>query len=1045
MKLKISNNLLDLSIIRLRRISTLIAILFTLILFQMGINLSITPTKAVEVGDYTPPSSGSWIIDELTVVENREILLNGSIRILSNGNLTLDNVTLRMNSDSGNNYNVTVYNNGALYTKNNATITAYDTQYHWYFSAADGAIVELQNSTFLYGGLTSSFEKYGLWINSSYASIEHCRFNHMFFGIIIPEKFSHGLIINNTFNDCTNTAIHVGSESLSGPGGAFNVTIEDNSFNNTLIGIHVVSVENVTIKENNITESSIPLYIQDAENITMIKNCIIDSTQSGIHLEFSNNCTIISNTIIQTSDDGVRLRDSHDCIVEGNYFKDISESGINKYEKSGKVNIQNNTIENAYKGISAELSSSSIISNNNITDSSNSGIHLLTSGNSIISNNRINNSQGTATATGGIHLEDSPSSTLDLNVINNSGSNGIYLDNCDSSNITNNKINGTGAASRGCVWLLDSNNVRVTDNVLSNSAVYGIYLQTSPSGNILRNNITNTDDYGIYLYNSGPCTVNFNNLTGIKDRAIEINDDSGSPSYNITGNWISGGTDSGIRSNRGYCTIFYNTMKIIGENTANGIELSATSTIFGNTIENFRNAIIVVSSSSSNSNISENVLINSTNTAIALSDNPYIDVIGNTITDGCSSYGGISLEWSGNSKVMNNDISFISSYGIKIYESPSTTVSGNTITNTSRNGIILQISSQNGIIANNTVTNCSTDAIAITDSSSTTIDNNTVKHINGTGISSGSPSCTITRNTVTFCDTYGISFGSSSTTISDNTVKYINGTGIGANGLSGSITRNNVTFCDAYGIYMGGDSAIIWYNYLANNAQNAGARFTGATWDNGSHGNWYDDYTGPDWDQDGIGDLPYVYGSFLQDNYPLVNLTELRLDVTAPTIDTPSDKIFEYNPDSSVSAQNNITWNPMDLNPVWYTMTVNGTFVEGVAWTGGSIVYMIKNIIDEYTPVAVGVYNYTITVFDRVGNNISDSVLISIVDTISSTISTTPEDSTVIITTTTEILPFTTTEEETLEIGSPGFSFPVVILIFCLFSGVTISFRRKNR
>ena len=46
--------------------------------------------------------------------------------------------------------------------------------------------------------------------------------------------------------------------------------------------------------------------------------------------------------------------------------------------------------------------------------------------------------------------------------------------------------------------------------------------------------------------------------------------------------------------------------------------------------------------------------------------------------------------------------------------------------------------------------------------------------------------------------------------------------------------------------------------------------FSTNIWDNGTVGNFWDDYHGTDNNNDGIGDTPYVIDGNNQDNYPLV-------------------------------------------------------------------------------------------------------------------------------------------------------------------------------
>lgn len=53
------------------------------------------------------------------------------------------------------------------------------------------------------------------------------------------------------------------------------------------------------------------------------------------------------------------------------------------------------------------------------------------------------------------------------------------------------------------------------------------------------------------------------------------------------------------------------------------------------------------------------------------------------------------------------------------------------------------------------------------------------------------------------------------------------------------------------------------------------------TWDNGEHGNYWDQYTGTDSNGDGIGDTPYKISSTTSDRYPLVDMI-LPATITAP-------------------------------------------------------------------------------------------------------------------------------------------------------------------
>ena len=68
----------------------------------------------------------------------------------------------------------------------------------------------------------------------------------------------------------------------------------------------------------------------------------------------------------------------------------------------------------------------------------------------------------------------------------------------------------------------------------------------------------------------------------------------------------------------------------------------------------------------------------------------------------------------------------------------------------------------------------------------------------------------------------------------------------------------------------------VFYNVFSNNSLwNADDYVSDNQWDNGSMGNYWDDYNGTDADGDGIGDTPYVVSSKGQDNFPLIDKEEI--------------------------------------------------------------------------------------------------------------------------------------------------------------------------
>jgi len=181
----------------------------------------------------------------------------------------------------------------------------------------------------------------------------------------------------------------------------------------------------------------------------------------------------------------------------------------------------------------------------------------------------------------------------------------------------------------------------------------------------------------------------------------------------------------------------------------------------------------------------------------------------NTILENSASNNrvGIYLDESENNTISENIVSYKNSYGIFLYESDNNMVSGNTASYNAYNGIYLYECNNNNTISENTAS-------------------------------------------------YNIYFGIYLRYSSDN------------NTISGNTVNNN----GAYGIFLPDSSYnSIFLNYFSNNEQNALDDGNNNTWDNGSIGNFWDDYTGVDANNDGIGDTPYLIpgSAGSQDNFPI--------------------------------------------------------------------------------------------------------------------------------------------------------------------------------
>jgi parallel beta-helix repeat protein len=242
-------------------------------------------------------------------------------------------------------------------------------------------------------------------------------------------------------------------------------------------------------------------------------------------------------------------------------------------------------------------------------------------------------------------------------------------------------------------------------------------------------------------------------------------------------------------------------------------------------------------------------------------------------------YAPIQLRYTDNGRIVGNSLED-GQTGIYLFESDNNSISNNEV-NDLIYGIHLEYSHYSAISNNDIETH--SYGVMLDDSNYNNVSLNSLIDINNVGVRiSSSEHNIVTKNTIIFPNwglhSSGIEFVSSiNNTISDNHIE---------NGATGiffyyssreNVIKNNVIIDNLRGIHFPYDTTInntIYNNCFVANDYYENARDDGSNnnWDNGSSGNYWDDYSGADNDNNGIGDNSYdIAGSAgSSDNFPLM-------------------------------------------------------------------------------------------------------------------------------------------------------------------------------
>ncbi len=735
-------------------------------------------------------------------------------------------------------------------------------------------------------------------------------------------------------------------------------------------------IEDMVIDETN-TPTGSGIFINNSHDVDFrIENCTITnvnaitSYSAGIDIENSSRGVIFNNTISETNPIGCGIQilgyNCYNITIERNVVTNILRHGILAYG-GDEIHVLNNTVNTVgYNGIYFyQGTQNSTIAYNFVNDTNynqmsgaNGGIKLLdgnTDNNEIYNNTVINCWRG-------IYLRDSSNNSIYNNTIKNNYDAGIVLSSFSiKNNVTDNLIcNDPGITNqdRG-IWIYDANNNSIRSNTVRNNQLHGIYVDFAKWTEIIDNTLEDNNRIGIYLYGySNNCTIeensinrnnlgiglnhaNFNNVTNnnILDNNYCIfefesvnntfTDNNCSESSYQNPIFIDGlgieAPDWTWARNQPWCS---------GEGTQTNpyvIEnLNMKGFGFGfNYGINILNseAYLIIRNCSIYNYASGMIFTNVTNMIVdsnTCSDNNqgiefFEDCNGNTLSENyCynNEYGIYFDDACSNNTLIRNILSDNSGEGIYLdYECDNNTFVENTVIRNSY-GICISGYCDNNSILNNIFKDNSHEAIYIeSDCNDNLISENTISN-NSEGIVLDSDCY---RNVISnnFIQNHLKGIHLSSTTFNTTVV--------------GNILKNNTIGVE---IVANCENNSLYENFFLGNQLHALDDGTGNTWNTSLIGNYWDNWTSPDSDNNGIVDEPYL---FIEGSAGSIDYLPIA-DDEAPqiTILQPVDKsrYSDFAPGFTVVIKDAYLWEmwyTLDGGINNYTFTYNGT-INQAAW-----------------------------------------------------------------------------------------------------------------
>ncbi len=748
----------------------------------------------------------------------------------------------------------------------------------------------------------------------------------------------------------------------------------------------------------------------------------------GIYLRTDCNYNYITYNNLSANDEGIKLSGNcNDNQILNNNISKSNFEGLYIDSGSSYNEIRYNLVDDNYYGIYVDNADENEISFNMVQNNEKNGIWLIVADNNTIFNNTLyNNGFSNLVNSAGILL-----SLSNFNTVFNNTADGSNLVSTFASNNTfsENTFSRGGLAKYNGMWLTDNsdNNTLINNMITGYSSNIRVYL--SRENHIIDNTVIDGNNFGLSLSSAHNSTLTGNVIVNC-GKGIDV---GGSDNVTISKNQITGSIKADIcLTSSEYLILSENSMENKGMDIYDIYhnQIDTSNTVGGKPIYYYEDQDNLYLDGNIMTDLAQLFMVNSTNSTITNFDihqksiGLYFDrcaslnILNNNVSENLgeglhligvndsniesnifnNNTNGIYYEGeyaptfdeenpdfdllSGNNVFSNNYICYNTVEGFEGEYGHHDNFSSNIIMHNGYNGIYFYCE-YFASLTDNIVSNNSEQGILLSDSMNCSITNNTIQFNLYEGICLDYSSDTaVHANQISENELGGILIsGSYGCDILDNELISNLDFGLYCEDADDAIISGNSFWgTNGTGVYLDSDSEenLIYYNDFLDNIVHAEDYGALNEWFLGTVGNYWDNYTGTDADNDGIGDQPYDISGTAdsQDLYPM-------LDLFDPTIEAGDDCLI------AADSPHTLSWVVSDSHPDMYYITRNGSIIQSPdSWTNGTISYDIS--ADSLTD---GTYVFTLWINDTNSNLNFASILVT-VDSIAPTI-TSPENLTI--------------------------------------------------